>query len=101
VRDHVIPEPGTPFDQELWDECQKVNIFCIADHPDIIKFPRELKGHLFDPRKEREFREDLYTLRVMAKVRNKVKRVIGAAIVSQETEDCTITSRPCKPDQSR
>ena len=35
VRDHVIPEPGTPFDQELWDECQKVNIFRTADHPDI------------------------------------------------------------------
>ena len=68
VRDHAIPEPGTPFDQELWEECQKVNIFCIEEHPDIIEFPRELKGRLFDPRKERELREDLYTLRVMAKV---------------------------------
>ena len=28
VWDHVISEPGTPFDQELWGECQKVNIFC-------------------------------------------------------------------------
>ena len=74
VRDHVIPERGTPFDQELWDECQKVNIFSIADHPDIIEFPRELKGRLFNPKKEREFPEDLYTLRVMAKVREQSKK---------------------------
>ena len=70
----MIPEPGIPFDQELWDECHKVNIFCIADHPDIIQFPRELKGRLYDPRKERELREDLYMLRVMAKVKEQSKK---------------------------
>lgn len=66
IRDALLQEPAIPFDPDLWDGCQNQPFF-MKDGTNVIGFPRELQGRTFDPAREKELRQDLYVLHVLAK----------------------------------
>lgn len=69
-KDHVIREHEAqpiPFDQTLWEECQKQE-FIVTDSFNIIAVPCELQGKQFLRSKEKELRKELYLLRLIAKI---------------------------------
>lgn len=61
------------FDQALWEECQNQK-FYMVDSNNVIGFPLELQGKHFDPAREKELRQDLYILRVLAKTKREKRR---------------------------
>lgn len=61
-----LSEP-IPFDQELWDQCRNEEMWLMDNLANKIGFPREIQGHVYTETNEKELREKLYMLRVIAK----------------------------------
>ena len=66
IPDVLIPGPEIPFDEALWNECQTCPIY-MGDNTIKIDFPQEIRGHYFTIEKEPHLRQQIYTLRVLAK----------------------------------
>lgn len=56
-----------PFDEALWNECQAVK-FLVTDTGNIIGAPKELAGRKYTCNGEVKLLQDLYWLRLMAKL---------------------------------
>ena len=56
------------FDQALWEECLKQE-FIVTDSFNIIGVPCELQGKQFLKSKVKEFRKELWLLRLIAKIK--------------------------------
>ena len=70
IKDHVIWEHEAepiPFDQALWEECQKQK-FIMTDSFNIIAVTCELQGKRFLRNKEKELRKELYLLHLIARI---------------------------------
>ena len=63
--DNAVPQ--IPFDEALWNECQAVK-FLVTDTGNIIAAPRELEGRKYSRDGEVKLLQDLYRLRLMAKL---------------------------------
>ena len=66
IPDVLIPGPEIPFDEALWNECQTCPIY-MGDNTNKIHFPQEIRGHYFTIEKEPQLRQQINTLRVLAK----------------------------------